>query len=349
MFLRRRFLPLCVLFVCAAAAAQSFDCSKATEAHEKFICAHRELATADKALVDAYNSVLAQLSDEGKQRMVESQRSWLKYERNTSALDADSMMSSYRGRTERLQKTIQTVGPFKFQSVTIYYADPGKKKPTGTEDDDPEDGPGSIDLTFPRIDSPATPETARWNQLVERHLAAMAKETDATVDQQKLSATGKIALLGAQGGLDVSIYADIVYASPEVISLALHTMTYFKGAAHPNHNLSGYTVLLKLGRALIASDLFDEHRSWQAQLERLVMRNLKADAKQNDWDLQINSSEEVAKDVAEVRRWTISKKGLVVTFSPYEVSSYATGVHDVVVSWTELKPYMKGVTAFPVP
>src|SRR5215469_11561323 len=88
-----------------AAAAQSFDCSKAAEAHEKFICANRKLSVADQEMGSVYNSMLSQLSPDGKRRLAESQRSWLKYERNMAPLKAEEMESSYRGRIDQLKKT----------------------------------------------------------------------------------------------------------------------------------------------------------------------------------------------------------------------------------------------------
>lgn len=344
----RKMIPhLAVLFLSAIAAAQSFDCSRATEAHEKFICANKELSAADKEMAAVYNSVLPQLSAEGKRRLAESQRSWLKYDRNMSPLETDSIAASYRGRTGQLKKSIQTTGPFRFQAITIYYAEPAKKQPG--RDDDEQDGLQSFDYTFPQIDSPETLETKRWNRLMEQHIGEMAKDNGAILDTQSLTMGGKIVVKGSQPGPDTSIRADIVYASPDVISLLLHTMTYEKGAAHPNHELAGYTVLLKTGRELAASDLFDDQRDWKTPLAGLVFRSLQVSSTQNDTDLQVSSAEDLVQEVADTRRWTITKAGLVVTFSPYEVSSYAAGAREAVIPWQELKPYLKNPVPFSVP
>jgi uncharacterized protein len=345
----RKMIPhFAVLFSTVIAAAQSFDCSKATEPHEKFICANKELSAADKEMAAAYNSVPPQLSAEGKRRLAESQRSWLKYDRNMSPLDADSIAASYRGRIGQLKKNVQTIGPFRFQAITIYYAEPVKKQP-GKDEDETQDGLQSFDYTFPQIDSPETAETKRWNRLTEQHIGEMAKDDGAILDLQSLTIGGKIVVKASQPGPDTSIRADIVYASPDVISLLLHTMTYEKGAAHPNQELAGYTVLVKSGRELAASDLFDDQRDWKTALARLVFRKLKADAEHDNADLQAAGPEDILESAADTKRWTITKAGLVVTFSPDEVSSYAAGVREAVIPWQELKPHLKNPTPFPVP
>lgn len=344
----RKMIPhFAVLCLSAIAAAQSFDCSKATEPHEEFICANKELSAADKEMTAVYNSVLPQLSAEGKRRLAESQRSWLKYDRNMSPLEADSIAASYRGRTGQLKKTVQTMGPFRFQAITVYYAEPVKKQP-GTDDEE-QDGLQSFDYTFPQIDSPETVETKRWNKLTEQRIGEMAKDDGAILDLQSLTMGGKIVVKASQPGPDTSIRADIVYASPDVISLLLHTMTYEKRAAHPNHELVGYTVLLKSGRELAASDLFDDQRDWKTPLASLVFRKLKANAEHDNAGLQASGPEDILESAADTRHWTITKAGLVVTFSPYEVSSYAAGAPEAVISWQELKPYLKNPTPFPVP
>jgi len=75
-------LPLVVLVAAAFCMnAQSFDCSKAAMPYEKFICAHKELSAMDSNMAAAYKAALSHLSEEGKRRLVESQRSWLKYGR----------------------------------------------------------------------------------------------------------------------------------------------------------------------------------------------------------------------------------------------------------------------------
>lgn len=345
----RKMIPhFAILFITLTAGAQSFDCSKATEPHEKFICANKDLSAADKEMGVVYNSILPQLSGEGKRRLAESQRSWLKYDRNMSSLDGDSIAASYRGRTRQLKKMVQTIGPFRFQMITIYYAE-ASRKPAGADENDAQAGPQSFDFTFPRIDSPETLETKRWNILMEKRVGEMAKDDGAILDIQSLTMTGRIVIKNSQPGPDTSIDADIVYASADLISISLNTLTFTPGTPHPNGELAGCTVLLKSGRELDASDLFDDQQEWKPALARLVFHKLKAAAEHNNMGLQAGGPEDILQSAADARHWTVRKAGLVVTFSPDEIASYAAGAQEAVISWQELKPYLKNPTPFPVP
>ncbi len=321
--------PAIVSLAIASAGAQSFDCAKATEPAEKFVCANKELSAVDEKMAAAFKAAMAQLSDEGKRRLIESQRSWIKYDRNVAKLDVDEIKASYTGRINDLEKSVSTAGPFRVQAVTIYKADISTKaKPVAATGDLDTSG-GSVSYSFPRIESPVTPDTERWNRMAEQRVKTMAGEIEP--------------------GVDMNVEFSITYASADVISLSLGAMTYAKGAAHPNHAGAGYVVLLKSGRELRAADLFDPQSRWNSFLARSVYHGLKTQAQEEGWSLDVTAPAALAKEVAMVSRWTIGPKGLTVSFMPYEVAAYAAGPHDVTISWTDLKPYLNNTLPFLVP
>jgi uncharacterized protein len=322
-----------------SASAQSFDCKKAATPFEKFICADRDLAAADSKLAAAYQAALAQLSEEGKRRLVESQRSWIKYDRNTTKLDVGYWKATYAARTKQLESSLQTFGPYRIQSVTIYKAEikgqgsahsatpPADATENENTSSDESDTAGNVAYTFPRIESPSTAETARWNRLAEEHIRSFAGEPE--------SATS----------LDVGY--GITYAAPDVISLDLGAMSFVQGTAHPNFSGAGYIVLLRSGIELKASDLFAPSKPWKTFLKDIVFRKLKAQAAKKDWYFNTASAAEL--DADDIKRWTITKQGLKVSFVQYEVSDYASGPHEVVVTWAELNPYLNAALPFAAP
>src|SRR5258708_1657259 len=325
----RLLFPAIIGLAVASAAAQSFDCAKATEPAEKFVCANKELSAADEKMAAAFKAAMSQLSDEGKRRLIESQRSWIRYDRNVAKLDVDEIKASYTGRMNELEKTIRSAGPFRIQAVTIYKAEVSTKPQPVSASDDPDTSGGSISYSFPRIEDPVTEETERWNRMADQRVKAMAGEIEP--------------------GVDMNVEFSITYASDDVISLSLSAMTYAKGAAHPNHAGAGYVVLLKSGRELRAADLFDPQSRWNSFLARGVFYSLKTQAQEEGWDLNVTAPADLAKEVASVSRWTIEAKGLTVSFMPYEVSAYAAGPHDVTLSWTDLTPYLNKTLLFSVP
>jgi uncharacterized protein YecT (DUF1311 family) len=310
-----------------SASGQSFDCAKAAGRYEKFICSHRELSAADSRMSVAYQAALAQLSGDGKRRLVESQRSWLKYGRSASPLDADYLEDAYRHRTKQLEKTVATVGPFKMESLTMYDKAKVEKRTALEEDPLPHFATGSLEFSFPRIESPRTPETERWNRLAEEHIRKIAGEPES--------------------GSDNEVRFGVTYASQDVISLLLKTSMFAAGTAHPNHDLEGYVVLLASGRELRASDLFTPAQPWKTFLNDIVLRKLKAQAAEEDGGP--GPREGIELDADDVKRWTITRQGLMVSFTYCEVSGCAHAGDDVVVTWAELKPYLKTELPFAVP
>jgi hypothetical protein len=238
----------------------------------------------------------------------------------------------YGLRTKALEKTIATVGPFKFQTLTMYetatLSMPGSA--ALKEDTPPDDSetkiPGRVAVTFPRIESPRTDETEKWNRMVEGHIRSFAGEPER----------------GANTDLDFSI----TYATRDIISLDLGKLYFEEGMAHPNHGGAGYIVLLRSGRELKAADLFTSTKPWKTFLKDIVFRKLQTQADREDWSFVRDASEI---DADNVKRWTITQQGLEIHFVPYEVSDYASGGHSVVVTWAELKPYLKAELPFAVP
>ncbi|MGO4716854.1 lysozyme inhibitor LprI family protein [Bradyrhizobium sp. 2TAF24] len=73
------FLPFVVFVLTCPAAANAFDCTKASSPIDKLICATPELRTADETMSAAYFKLLRETSDvEFRDGLIKSQRRWLK-------------------------------------------------------------------------------------------------------------------------------------------------------------------------------------------------------------------------------------------------------------------------------
>ena len=88
-----------LLFFLTSAQAASFDCRKARTKIEKLICSNDELSKLDEFLSEMYLRALNR--DDIKQQTIESQRQWLKYQRN-ACHDAVCIKSAYETRIKEL-------------------------------------------------------------------------------------------------------------------------------------------------------------------------------------------------------------------------------------------------------
>lgn len=85
--------------------AASFDCEKAASKIEKLICSDDELSQLDESLSEAYLQALERANI--KQQIIESQREWLKYERNLCQT-VECMKKAYVTRINELHLTSDT-------------------------------------------------------------------------------------------------------------------------------------------------------------------------------------------------------------------------------------------------
>jgi len=89
--------------------AANFDCGKATSKVEKIICSDGELSKLDESLNKAYLEALQR--PDIKDRTIESQRRWLKNERNVCQ-NAECIKKAYKARIKELE--------FLSSYVTVY-------------------------------------------------------------------------------------------------------------------------------------------------------------------------------------------------------------------------------------
>ncbi len=88
-----------LLFIAGNVDAASFDCSKAASEVEKLICGNEELSRLDESLNESYLKALER--PDIRKQMIESQRQWLKNQRN-ACKNAEYLKKAYQTRIKEL-------------------------------------------------------------------------------------------------------------------------------------------------------------------------------------------------------------------------------------------------------
>jgi uncharacterized protein len=308
------------------AGAARVDCATAASPYDKLICATPDLSAVDAQMSAAYERTRVRLSAEGAELLAEGQRSWRQYLRAACPLSADCLRNAYADRFGRLGAAVVTVGPYRFQSVDSYQA----TQPTPDLLAGNSPVLARIVVSYPRIDSPATPEAARWNALARQRVAAVAVSLDRGDAE------------------DDRIGFAIVHASADVVSLRV----LWQIDAHdgpPRDGAVGYAVLMTSGRRLDGASLFDDRLPWQDFLARRVYQTLAKNARDEGWELRPRDASAIAAATADDEHWSITPRGLAVTFAPNEISSAAAGEHAVTIDWPALAPYLASPPPLPIP
>lgn len=132
-------------------------------------------------------------------------------------------------------------------------------------------------------------------------------------------------------------------ATDDVISFDC-TVSIYLGGAHPNSYEKTLTYDLKTGRKVTLSELFKSKSDYLKRISDYSIEALKK--QQRDPENQIEPDVEwitkgAAPEADNYGSWNIAKKGLVITFDPYQVAPYAAGPQVVVVPYKVLKDVVK--------
>jgi hypothetical protein len=135
---------------------------------------------------------------------------------------------------------------------------------------------------------------------------------------------------------------DFHYATDNLISVAFSEGTYSRGAAHGNQLTQVLNYDVKSGKKLALADLFKDKSKYLSVIAAYCQKDLKERAKKPDTMILPELIETGAGPKADnYRAWNITKKGLWITFDPYEVAAYAAGPQYILVPYSVLKDIIK--------
>ena len=142
----------------------------------------------------------------------------------------------------------------------------------------------------------------------------------------------------------IEVSYTVEYADNDLISISFLEAT-FTGGAHPNGNYFTITYDLKNGKELKLAELFKPSAKYLDTISAYVIRDLQSrkipDSSEN-MGLAQDIFEDGAKPTAEnYRNWSITKKGLMFTFDPYQVGPYAAGPQFIIMPYAKLKDIIK--------
>ena len=137
----------------------------------------------------------------------------------------------------------------------------------------------------------------------------------------------------------LNIGYDIRYATDDVISVEFGEGQYSRGAAHPISATAVLNYDVKNGRKLSLADLFNPNSKYLSVISAYCIKELKDRAKKDrdqmftDDTIQTGASPRADN----YKAVAITRKGLWVTFDPYQVAPYAAGPQYVMLPYSALK------------
>jgi len=316
---------LMILFQSPLSLAASFDCAKARKPAELLICGVPALSKVDSQMGDIYRKNLAELSPSASQLYKDGQRDWLIYWPGLCANDAGKLdpksdetvqcaKTEYAARiaTLKLQKrTVENLLAYPVSHYRVLKSTAGLdfiKTAHHTETRMTIDGEA------------ATPEQKALAEALNHWLGASPIETSNTNGEDETTSDTEIQLSFRDS------------ASALVLSAQQTGFLMGHGAAHPLSASTQRHFNLISKRPLRSDDIF-QGKGWEETLTGLTEKALKKQLAEN---YSVEKVETLKALVIEPAHWAFEKKGLTLTFNPYEVAPYAAGAPEVTIPWSAL-------------
>ena len=196
----------------------------------------------------------------------------------------------------------------------------------------------TIDVEYPQIDGDARFEgfNREARSLISKDVAAFKSAESETEGDEPLDLPAETQNSSLEAGYDFR------YATDDLISLEWGEGTYEAGAAHGNHFTQVLNYDVKKGKKLALADLFLDKSKYLTAIANYCMKELKERSKKEDTMILGDQIESGAGPRADnYRAWSITKKGLWITFDPYQVAAYAAGSQYVLVPYSALKDIIR--------
>ncbi len=315
-------LATAVVMPARAQTGPSFDCSKASTAVEKAICARPELAKADRAMAAAYNDLAGKLTGAAKEHLIKDQTQWIASRNRACTGGAEEiarcLRQRYEARLENLKAFGQDAYPFIGEQTLFKEGKVGKVSYT-------------IDASWPQFDG-TTADFSAFN----RHLADLSRKAgDEAIPDRKA---------GAEAPFDQIWTYDQRFTlqrpSPDAVAVAVKFYGY-TGGAHGMSGTTAYLVDLRSGRAVPPGAVFAKGDAWLTTLVPLVRADLKKqfDAGKPGFDDALEP-DKLAKLLREPDHYYYRRGKLELIFDAYVVGPYAAGPYTVDIPYATLKPLL---------
>ncbi len=336
-------MPLLLLFLVpilivspTLGIAASFDCDSVVSKLELLVCGDSALSDLDSQLAAKYKERRALLSKHGASSLDTSQRNWLSFlsqvlngtlqrKESGQSVEAQRLEREYRRRIEQLSDVGVRFGPFIFNRIDTFWAEPDDDERDEITGDWPSISTKHV--AYPQIDNTNEPFAQKWNR---NEILKISEERY------------------CDGAGDNDEVKQVSYANEKMISIVRNTSFYCHHTAHGYGQVYIENLILhpKI-RHLDGNELFDMTPEWESQFLAIFWEAL---GKQG-WAPPASDNGSIRRQVSGIlsdpSRWRMTAQGIMVEFSPYEAGCYACSPLPVTASWNSLRPMLKKNSPLP--
>lgn len=200
-----------------------------------------------------------------------------------------------------------------------------------------------VDVQYPQVSGSVNPNIEKFNQTVRvlatKKVNDFRKKMAPVAGEEPTPDSGSLATEESLGS-DITIGYEVALARDDLITIDFTVSSYSAGAAHPNSHTEVVNFDLKNGKVLKLADLFLPGSKYLQIISAFSIQELKKQNKPQGADAMLDDDwiqKGAAPNLTNYSNWAITKKGLGITFDPYQVGPYAAGAQHVLVPYSALK------------
>lgn len=135
---------------------------------------------------------------------------------------------------------------------------------------------------------------------------------------------------------------EVLFLSPQLVSVRFTITTYMSGAAHPFNYTKGFNYNVAKKQQVTLDDVFKPNSSYIERLsERAISTLLIARANQQGNTVDQQQEEWIREGASPKKEnftnWAFSDNLLIIYFNPYQVAPYAAGIIEAPVPWEDVQ------------
>lgn len=293
----------------AGPVGPGFDCDKARAPDEKLVCDVPDLAELDRRMSVLWSWRVVMAAEDQREPERRAQRAWLKKRaacaagpKAPAAQDARAACARALYKA-RVAELSRAVGPVPDAIVVVRRTH--RASTTGCED---------VQLSWPELES--------------TELAGAGPLATYFADEHE-----PYCIDAADAPMDLYFRRSFELEWKDARFVTWRRWTEYSGGAHPNHSADVVTFDLERGSQVDAEDVFSSDPGLRRKLLAVLEKAL-AEKGSPDHD-------DLVKVAFEPGHWAFTDRGAMVHFSPYEIGSYSQGDFDVVLSWKQLRRFLR--------
>jgi len=199
-----------------------------------------------------------------------------------------------------------------------------------------KEGKYSVTVEYPQIEG--DPRFDAFNQqarsMISKDVAAF-KASEGNPGEEETALADEV----QTSTLDIGY--NVRFATDDLISVEFSESQYERGAAHGSNITLVLNYDVKNRKKLALADLFQAKSNYLNIISAYCVKDLQDQSKKNDMLMADQIKEGAAPRADNYGAWAITRKGLWITFDPYQVAAYAAGPQHVLVPYSALKSIVK--------